>query len=135
MVQEDNVLWLRFLFLYAVAQAAADGPPMPSYDTGSHSWPQSITDPLELAKWALQQAAKNMQSQVSTPKDNVLVRKVLFAWEHPRDPEEYVSNASEEASTQPSWCPSGMSLGGFMGYTWLLSIRVPWVIGVLSQLV
>ena len=31
--------------------------------------------------------------------------------------------------------PSGMILGGFMGYTWLLSIRVPWVIGVLNPLV
>ena len=111
LVREDSVLWLRFLFLHAVAQAAADGPPEPGLLPGLEGViknevvvPPEISTPFELAKWALQQAAKNMQSpQNPCPKDVVLGRRVLFAWEHPRDPEEYVGSPPSQGSKQPSW--------------------------------
>ena len=118
LVLEDSVLWLRFVFLYAVAQAAADG----SGDSGKEScdfpaeedWlptpPSNLTDPLELAKWALQQAAVNLDRKsnaseqvrhdrpgLSTP------RKVFFGWEHPRDPQEYADPSKGPQYGYPSW--------------------------------
>ena len=60
LVKEDSVLWLRFLFLYAVAQAAADGPPqsyllqgLQGVIDGEVVVPPQISTPVELAKWAL----------------------------------------------------------------------------------
>ena len=118
LVLEDSVLWLRFVFLYAVAQAAADG----SGDSGKEScdfpaeedWlptpPSNLTDPLELAKWALQQAAVNLDRKsnaseqvrhdrpgLSTP------RKVFFGWEHPTDPQEYADPSKGPQYGYPSW--------------------------------
>ena len=65
LVAEDNVLWLRFLLVYAVAQAAADGPPVSSrvLNVGDPlEVLRDIRDPLQLAKWALQMAAAQQHS-------------------------------------------------------------------------
>ena len=103
LVKDDSILWLRFLFLHAVAQAAADGPPEPQHVheleaalSGGIVVPSEITTPFELAKWALQKAADKLHQkdtlaqsfstclQTDNPK-----RRVLLTWEHPRDPQEY----------------------------------------------
>ena len=114
-VKEDNVLWLRFLFLYALAQAAGDGPQVPEAAEGIErvlreveSVPDGVTSAFDLAKWALQQAAKNLASSApsgspsgaaSPPKG----RKVFFGWEHPRDPEMYMSKDTRPQGGWVSW--------------------------------
>ena len=62
-VAEDNVLWLRFLLLHAVAQAAADGVPPDSVGSEGNPPSQALSPPPEalknpeaLVEWALQQA-------------------------------------------------------------------------------
>ena len=135
---------MRFLFLHAVAQAAADGPPEPYFPQASQGVneeevkvPQEISTPFELAKWALQQAAKKMQSSQRlhaarkgspVPRDGVFARKVLFAWEHPRDPEEYIVVLWHRvvSNHRGGHSPNGMHSGSFMGCIWRLSIRVAW---------
>ena len=103
LVREDSVLWLRFLFIHAVAQAAADGPPEQQYVSeleaalnGDIVIPPEITTPFELAKWALQKAADKLhqqgspvQSSFHSPSAVNPKRSVMLTWEHPRDPEEY----------------------------------------------
>ena len=103
LVREDSVLWLRFLFIHAVAQAAADGPPDQQYVpeleaalNGDIVIPPEITTPFELAKWALQKAADKLhqqgapgQSSSHSPSAVNPKRSVMLMWEHPRDPAEY----------------------------------------------
>ena len=112
LVREDSVLWLRFLFLHAVAQAAADGPPHPqcasALEAVSHSdvpIPPEITTPLELAKWALQSATDKLSKReelVRTASQSAShfshKRSVFFAWEHLRDPNEYASPSQAPAT-------------------------------------
>ena len=134
-VREDSVLWLRFLFLYAIAQAAADGPPCIPAAGGAISktassptlcgssdgmatqgsgvaMPTEVTDPLELAQWALQQAAANLGFSSETAKGFQGTghqqflrdgRLVMFGWEHPRDPEEYLEQALAPPRGWASW--------------------------------
>ena len=61
LVEEDSVLWLRFLFIHALSQASAAGPPetqpCQAIELALQDEPViplDITTPLELAKWALQ---------------------------------------------------------------------------------
>ena len=101
LVEEDSVLWLRFLFLHALSQASADGPPEAQHCQAIELAlqdepviPSDITTPLELAKWALQRAAERLkqQEEYQQPSSSYPTkphRRVLFAWEHPRDPGEY----------------------------------------------
>ena len=66
--------------------------------------PPEITTPLELAKWALQRAADKLKQEelnrtvsLVTPHSHGK-RSVLFAWEHPRDPNEYADHSQAPAT-------------------------------------
>ena len=58
--------------------------------------PAYVSDPVDLAKWALGQAAKKLSQQgqssdcklQSHPKEGSHVRNIMFGWEHPADPAE-----------------------------------------------
>ena len=141
-VRGDSVLWLRFLLLYAVAQASADVGSEIALQTdveGStgrntkDSWrrvagngdrqaavcaapPMEGKDPLQLAKWALQQAAARMgsaQSQLMLAEDSrkeIVDRSsqgssftVFFGWEHPSDPKKYMSQSKAPVDDWASW--------------------------------
>ena len=121
-VREDNVLWLGFLLVFGIAQAAADsgvrevsrlGAPVPEEPgepilTGRLSSsgqeqlvvPDDINDPLELARWALRAAAERMQPTVPLVQGS---RRVLFAWEHPADPESYMPPEQRPPGGWASW--------------------------------
>ena len=128
LVRGDSVLWLRFLLLYAVAQASADHGSSEGVQTDvrekeayeeANMWrreftvgreaeashvvpPADVRDPVQLAKWALQQAAARMNSRASFSKDEqggrwgtscLMARPsftVFFGWEQPSDPEGYM---------------------------------------------
>ena len=111
---EDNVLWLRFLLLYGVAQAVAEGPPteIPVVeDRAKWEVPTDITDPLLLAKWALHKAAESLctsggaghSSRASGEGGVPVGRRVFFVWEHPTDPEEYMPRGKRPAHGWASW--------------------------------
>ena len=96
LVVEDSMLWLQFLMVYAVAQAAADGHPGSVWETrdpASYSPSSDITDPVELATWALQVAASHLQGEgdssewdpLSGEKPEDPGRRVMLVWEHPGD--------------------------------------------------
>ena len=112
LVTEDNILWLRCLFLYAVAQAAADGPPNPSEGLadaglleGCSVFPDGITDAVDLAKWALKRAAANLHTRETGGFGTQIGgRRVLFGWEHPRDPEEYLEGEQVPEGGWTSFC-------------------------------
>ena len=111
---EDNVLWLRFLLVYAVAQAAADGPPScithPPVEEPLE-FPDGLTDPRQLAKWALQVVAKRHQSRDSESRQEEVPRAsehagdygVYFVWEHPTDPEVYMPSSRRPMKGWASW--------------------------------
>ena len=81
--------------------------------------PKDITDPVELATWALQQAASRMQASdgqyagAAPPNQDQRasvsngqsfpVRTVLFGWEHPEDPAEYMPLHVAPKYGWPSW--------------------------------
>ena len=118
-VREDSVLWLRFLLAYAVAQAAADAPrlrirqgrvddslTLPS----ARVWPEAIsiprgvTNPMDLARWALSEAAKRVRvtgDVYSLPKE--ALQPIFFVWEHPADPELYLREELRPPGGWPSW--------------------------------
>ena len=115
LVVGDNVLWLRTVFLYAVAQAAADGAYSPSVETGGGctdrnppvpvSPPQHVQDPIALAKWAISVASSRLsQSRAEEPSGwSQDGPRLFFVWEHPRDPKEYMPGHSEPSHGWPSW--------------------------------
>ena len=129
-VQEDSVLWLRFLLVYAVAQASADEAPCAAIPAvyepkrvREPSTPLDIPvdakDPVELAKWALRQAACRLGAESSHAEGqeeavdkvgqqrkelrNGASRRVLFGWEHPADPEEYMPPEARPRGGWVSW--------------------------------
>ena len=138
------MLWLRFLFLYTVAQAAADdlvedteGPSYPSLESSCDPQPPLDADnPLDLAKWALQQAAARLKQQQQQQQqqnqplrsghsitEGVLYkerRKVFFGWEHPRDPQEYVNSPTGPRYGYPSW----WSFDEWSLFRWLYDFQV-----------
>ena len=143
-VRGDSVLWLRFLLLYAVAQASADGGSRVTMQTGVEEQvkparseqdgrrhfldsagtrrvtmsglPKDLNTPVEVAKWALQQAAERLQTvdriqegcghgtvgdlHARQP-DSVFT--VFFGWEHPADPQEYRRLDEQPDQGWPSW--------------------------------
>ena len=124
MVKSDRVLWLRFLLAYAVAQASSDvavlipdlnqsGGDQVEVDscnqrqvqTTIQTLPQGVDDPVELARWALSEAVKRLhgrrESGYHLPKESV--KPVFFVWEHPADPETYLSKTFAPEGGWPSW--------------------------------
>ena len=120
MVKSDSVLWLRFLLAYAVAQASSDVAVLipDSNQSGGdqvevascnqqqvQTLPQGVDDPVELARWALPEAVKRLhgrrESGYYLPKESV--KPVFFVWEHPADPETYLSKTFEPEGGWPSW--------------------------------
>ena len=117
LVSEDSVLWMRFVLLYAVAQAHADkvatGPELPPEpnalelsDQGVP--PVGVRDAVDLARWALQQAARNRQRALVLPEVVPRVRadesrRVLLVWEHPADPATYRPASMEPKGGWASW--------------------------------
>ena len=117
MVLGDSVLWMRTLLLYAVAQASAEasnarsevkgpgevGIPQPS----AVSPPAHLRDPVSLAQWAIQQAAKNLTRNESAEapcgRPYPASTWIFFAWEHPRDSSEYMDPEREPSTGWASW--------------------------------
>ena len=120
MVKGDSVLWLRFLLAYAVAQAAADAPrlqirqghvsdsltpPSAQVWLEAISIPRGVTNPMDLARWALSEAAKRVRVKGEVyflPKESL--RPIFFVWEHPADPELYLRDELRPPGGWPSWC-------------------------------
>ena len=116
LVRQDSVLWLRFLLAYAVAQAASDAL---NLGTSNHKSffvadeederypcpPSNLRDPLEIAKWALQQAAVRLQVPEipSVGLDYGYGDPVFFVWEHPADPCSYLAEDLAPQGGWPSW--------------------------------
>ena len=67
--------------------------------------PEEISDPMELARWALQKAAERLQArQADSPSPiEQRPRKVLFAWEHPANPEGYMPAEQRPPKGWASW--------------------------------
>ena len=128
LVVEDSVLWMRFLLVFAVAQAYLDkeiDEPAVAEDAAENSTegdlvlPPGVDDPLELAKWALSRAAERMKQQrgqikgpkagrLDRPKESLdsrgpHSRRVLFVWEHPTDPSTYRPPTMAPLGGWPSW--------------------------------
>ena len=123
LVMEDSVLWMRYLLIYAVAQAffdgdlGEDGEVTPcSYSDEPHlsGPPAAIKDPVELAKWALHQAARNLKwgsvassrqclpAKASIP-NKTRSNRVFFVWEHPADPATYRRGSMGPKGGWASW--------------------------------
>ena len=121
MLVEDSVLWLRTLLLYAVAQASAESLSVPQTQasgevgeakvqagTGSSecmpvSPPPDVQDPVGLAQWAIRQAARNLEGKRVVMESKPAQPLVLFVWEHPRDPSEYMEPKGEPGTGWASW--------------------------------
>ena len=95
-----------------MAQAAADGPPNPSEGLadaglleGCSVFPDGITDAVDLAKWPLKRAAANLHTRETGGFGTQIGgRRVLFGWEHPRDPEEYLEGEQVPEGGWTSFC-------------------------------
>ena len=96
------MLWMRFVLLYAVAQAHVDEvlagsqgqvSSVLSEPSEAVKPPREIKGPVELAQWVLRQAAKNRHGVSGPPASSFgkvqASKRVLFAWEHPADPATY----------------------------------------------
>ena len=130
LVRDDSVLWLRFLMLYSVAQAAADASsPQPvtveaseerpiglpkenpeELVQGIESVPEGMKDPLEIAKWALRQAAERLKARSENSKAvGVSISGgrpgfvVFFGWEQPSDPRSFMPPSGEPVEGWATW--------------------------------
>ena len=66
--------------------------------------PPELRDPISLARWALQQAAlKLSQKPVHLGVPGSMAAEVFFAWEHPRDPQEYMPRSARPLHGWASW--------------------------------
>ena len=101
LVESDSVLWLRFILAYVVAQAAADSVDSVRREAPALEVPGDICDPLELAKWALRQAAARRREPPSV--ESRTKRVVMLVWEHPADPEFYMGSGRRPEWGWPSW--------------------------------
>ena len=101
LVESDSVLWLRFILAYVVAQAAADSVDSVRREAPELEVPGDICDPLELAKWALRQAAARRKEPPSV--ESRTKRVVMLVWEHPADPEFYMGSGRRPEWGWPSW--------------------------------
>ena len=116
LVSEDSVLWMRFVLLYAVAQAqadevvevAGDGAELGSVEPEPQVvFPPEIRDPVALARWALRQAAEKLKRSSGQPDVKRmtvrLLRKLLWVWEHPADPATYRLASQAPKGGWASW--------------------------------
>ena len=138
----DSVLWLRFLLLYAVAQAAADAGDLsqgkalkeesqaeaavffqrgagaeetPLLERGerresAEGLPLGLTDPVEVAKWALQVAAGRLRAKDgassdprSQPLDCRTKFTVFFGWQQLSDPRSFMPAQLEPPGGWATW--------------------------------
>ena len=99
-VQEREVLWLRSVLLFAVAQAAKDsskiglGPvpkveALPDGSENSESEPEAGADSQELMSWALSKALKRLSGpscKVKSPRNDSFPEPIFLVFECLKDP-------------------------------------------------